>query len=650
VLGIAGLVLTVLWVVACAWFSAQLAGVGHGNPALWAADRDHTGRWNSGATGWALLFGIPTALVGAAIVVVAVRTTQQREWTDPLARSLSRARDLREMTEKYARKDAQRLRSEHAGIGLPLGIAVLTQQKLFGLYEWSQVWIMGTRAGKTRTVAIPQIMTHQGPVVTTSNKRDVVDRTRGGRSELGPVLINDPQRIAKQRATWFWDVIKFVTSIERAHKVVEVWSAARSTADMAGLDPYFEPEGRKLTATLLVAARLGDQTVERLPDWTTGQAPAPGVPDPCSFLEAAGFSKMAGDIRDYLSLDDGQRDGIYGTARSYLGFLDDPRYVRWISPNPVAGQGRIGQAMTSVLGDRREEFDPDAFVRSNGTLYLLSKEGAGSARAITAALTMAVYTAAEDYAEASGDRVPTPILFMLDEAANVCRWPELPFLYSHAGGKGIILVTILQSAKQGEKAWGVTEFAMMFGAANVSVVGRGINDAEHLAALAQLTGDRQLADSSRSVGSRGHRQTSHSNTKERIFDEADLRAMPRGRAILFTSGNRPILLALQDFSTYEWNWKCTESRQIFGPGGAEAEPDDDVDQLRPLSAEEMATWSAVADAAAAVEVPDEVAITSGGEDDSELVRVDVQELLKNGIDDMSPYAQRRLAAAGRPRS
>jgi hypothetical protein len=30
-----------------------------------------------------------------------------------------------------------------------------------------------------------------------------------------------------------------------------------------------------------------------------------------------------------------------------------------------------------------------------------------------------------------------------DEAANVCRWRELPNLYSHYGSRGVALMTIL---------------------------------------------------------------------------------------------------------------------------------------------------------------------------------------------------------------
>lgn len=550
--------------------------------------------WRVGGRSWtataiAAAAGLYLLLLAVVVVIVVavVRWRRKREWTDDLARSMSGRRDTKEMTAKAAQADTQRLGSTDAGLGVPLGVSISTGQWLYGLYEWSQVWILGTRAGKSRSVAIPQIMTHLGALVTTSNKRDVVDRTRGRRSELGRVWVNDPQLIAKEPPSWWWNVISFVTTVERADKLVDVWSAARSVSDLpAQEDAYFEPEGRKVLATLLVAARLGDQLVTRLPDWATGRPPEAGVPDPRMFLRAAGLETMANDLTAWWRLDDGQRDGVFGTARSFLGFLRDPRFVAWMTP---AGPGGVA----------RREFDPAAFVRSTDSLYLLSKEGAGSARALTAALTVAVYTATEDYAEESGDRVPTPILFVLDEAANVCRWPELPNLYSHAGGKGIILIVILQSRAQGERAWGKDGFAMMWSAANIAAVGRGINDDQHLTALTRLIGDRQVSERQRSVGSHGHRSTSTSNRDEVILSEADLRALPRGRAVLFASGARPILLRLVDYSLYQdWGWLCGESLSAFGPGGTDTATAPATVMFQPLSAAELTSFEALTRASA----------------------------------------------------
>lgn len=547
---VVGVAAAIAAVGALIWFAAVLAGRGADSPVAWIRSPEGP-RW-SGRASVALVCELALlALLLGPVVWLMVRSRRRRVWTDPLARYMSSRRDLSGMTEKDARQDATRLGALSAGVGVPLGRSVAYHASLFGTYEWSQIWIVGTRGGKTRRVAVRQLLTHGGPAVNTSNKRDLHDLTRGPRSELGQVWINDPQEIVREPATWWWNPLTFITTVERAEKLVALWAASRTSEDTSGVDPYFEPEGRSLAATLLVAASRGGEPITRLPDWLTGDEPGPGVPDPRDILRAHGFAMMAKDLDKLLRLDKGQRDGVYGTAMSFFRFLRDPRYVDWIAPR---GDGVM---------DSRPQFDPAAFVRSRDTLYLLSKEGPGSARALTGALVAAVFAAAEDFSEENGGRCPVPVLFELDEAANVCRWPELPALYSHAGSRGIILVTILQSAAQGEEAWGKSGFTKMWSATNVLSVGRGLNDADNLSDLSRLVGDRQIRDRSLSRGSRGHRSVGTQIRDERIFTESDLRALPMGRAIVFASGARPILLETIDFSDEPWGWKASASKEHY---------------------------------------------------------------------------------------
>lgn len=545
VLGVIATVAAVAAVVGLAWLAARVAGLdAAATPSRWLIRPDGP-RWSAGASVALACEAVLLAAVIAPLALVIFRSRRHRKWTDPLARSMSSSRDLAELTEAAVRADTQRLGATAAGVGVRLGRAVAGQVPLYATYEWSQLWIMGPRSGKTRTVAVPQVVEHGGCVVTTSNKGDVHHLTRGPRSEQGRCWVNDPQEIVAEPASWWWNPLSFVTTVERAEKLVAIWAASRTAEDTAGVDPYFEPEGRSLAATLLIAAARSGEPITRLPDWLTGEEPRGGVPDPRDVLRDHGFAMMARDLDKLLRLDKGQRDGVYGTAMSFFRFLRDPRYVAWIAPHGAV--------------DPRPQFDPAAFVRSTDTLYLLSKEGPGSARSVTGALVAAVYAAAEDLAHRSGGRCRLPVLFVLDEAANVCRWPELPSLYSHAGGEGIILSTILQSTSQGEEAWGRTGFSKMWSATNILAVGRGLNDADNLTDLTRLIGDRQVRDRSLSTGSKGHRSVGTQNRDERIFTEADLRAFPRGRSVLFTSGARPILLENVDFSAYPWAWKAQAS-------------------------------------------------------------------------------------------
>ena len=89
--------------------------------------------------------------------------------------------------------------------------------------------------------------------------------------------------------------------------------------------------------------------------------------------------------------------------------------------------------------------------------------------------------AAEKYATSQpGGRLATPLLGILDEAANVCRWKALPDQYSHYGSRGIILMTILQSWSQGVEVWSLEGMRKLWSASNVKIYGGGTSEVGYL--------------------------------------------------------------------------------------------------------------------------------------------------------------------------
>jgi hypothetical protein len=221
-----------------------------------------------------------------------------------------------------------------------------------------------------------------------------------------------------------------------------------------------------------------------------------------------------------------QRCGIYGTGKQMCAFMTNRQAMRLVTPARLAGR----------------EFHPADFVTGRGTLYSLSKEGKGSWAALVTALTVvAVTEAGEQLAKRSPlGRLPVPIVGVLDVAANVCRWRELPDLYSHYGSRGIVLSTILQSFAQGVEVRGRTGMEKLWSASTIKLYGGGGAEVEFLEQLSRLIGEYDLhtRTSTHSQGRHG-RSISVSVRRERILDVSDLAALPRGRLIVLASGCRP---------------------------------------------------------------------------------------------------------------
>lgn len=565
------LVLVGGWMLA--WLAAALAGLGAGGPGRWILEPDVEGRWSTAATMWLLALLVPLGALGWWITRSVRQARKGKEWTDHLARSMSSDRDLSELLAENVAADTERLGSQRAGLGISLCKAVLNGKWLYGTYEWCQLWIMGPRAGKTRAVAVPQVVEHGGAAVVTSNKRDLVYLTRGPRSEIGRVLIFDPQEIYREKQAFWWNPLTYVRDLERAEKLATIWRDSRTGGDVGAEDPFFGPEAMALLTALVMAAALAGEPVTRILTWLQFlDGTKPGLSDPAEILREHGYDAVAFDIISTREMVPDTRDGIVAGARSAVRWMRNPKFTRWVTP---------------PTDPNIVELSTHDFVRSTDTIYLLSKDGPGSARAIVGAMTAALWESGRDLAEETGDRVPTPVLFMLDECANIVRWGELPSLFSYSGSLGLILVVILQSRAQGWRTWGKEGFQEMWSAANVAFAGRGLRDEEHLSALAQLVGDRQKLDRTRSVSS-GHHSTSTGIKDERILTEADLAAMPRGRGVLFVAGARVILGDLVDLSKRRYAELIKDSEEAFKQPWMEAE-DERVNAAREDDAAELTT-------------------------------------------------------------
>ena len=531
VVGIAGL-----------WTSMHLAAWATGatppatNPVGLVLDlvrgRSH---WTAAAT---VAAGVLLVALLLVVVVVIVATPRRRKMRpDRSARYMAGAEDLAHLTGAGAAAKARRLGLATAG--LPLGAAVRGGRPLFTSWEDTLVMIAGPRTMKTSAYAIPYVVAAPGACLATSNKRDLLDVTCGIRAQLGTVWTFDPQQVANTVPGWWWNPLSYIAPRDghgrvdglipaseiRAEKLAGQFVTS-NRAEGARTDAYFDGEAENLIGLLLLAAACGDHPITDVYRWLTN----PAADAALTVLDGHGFQLQHASLYALSHLPDKQREGVYGTARSLMGFLRNRDIVRWVTPQ--AGL---------------PAFDPTSFAQSTDTLYSLSREGAGSVGPLVAALTMAVLDALEDHATASaGGRLPVPFVAVLDEAANICRLRGLDDQYSHYGSRGIIPVTFLQSWHQGAQVWGDHGMEKLWSAANVKIYGGGVDDDRFLRRLSDLIGSAERITRSASTG-RGHRTITRSVQDQVILSPAELRELPQGRAVVFASGTPAVLTEPQQW-------------------------------------------------------------------------------------------------------
>ncbi|WP_404819025.1 type IV secretory system conjugative DNA transfer family protein [Streptomyces phaeolivaceus] len=460
-----------------------------------------------GAKLWLRLRGNPKGLA------------DQRDLSGLLPKEISaKAKDLRPSL-----KDTNAKQIAPDDRGILLGTLNPGNKEIRSSWEDVLLAIMAPRSGKTSGLAIPAILRAPGPVLLTSNKaaRDAYTATLDARAEVGTVWTLDPQQIAHAPREVWWDILADAHDLAGARRLAGHFVTASVDESSQG-DFWSTAAANTLTALFLASARDRRPITDVLA-WLA----SPADRTPIDILVDAGLDAVAAQLQGTVAGAVETRDGIFETARQYAACLLDPAIAAWVTPAPDL-----------------PEFKPEAFATSRDTLFLLSKDGGGSASAIIAAAADAVMRAAVIQAERDGGRLDPPLLAILDEAANVCKIQDLPDLYSHLGSRGVIPVTILQSYRQGVRVWGEAGMDALWSAATVKLIGSGIDDADFADKLSRLVGDHDVQTVSVSHSESG-KSRSVSMRQERILPADAIRALPKGTALLLATGIRPALLNLK---------------------------------------------------------------------------------------------------------
>ncbi len=489
---------------------------------------------------WALAAAL-AALVLIPAGVLVLRWALRRPRSDEPLRSLARLADVRHLTARPAAEAARRLRPSLAGTparDVPAGDAGLVLGRLLRPGRrcgprlsagWEDVLLafMAPRAGKTTSYVVPLALAAPGAVVLTSNKSDAWAATAElrGKQTGQRVWTFDPQRIAHAAQSWWWNPLAGLDTVEEAERLAGHFVL---TVDDERSKDIWGPAAAELLAGLLLAAKTSGGSMLDVYDWLSDEA----TPVPAQLLRAGGLRSIAASLEGTQGSPPETRGSVYFTARVAARCLRNPQITAWVTP-PPAGAGLA-------------EFDAAGFPASRQTLYLLSKDGGGSAAPLVAALTDRVMRAGVVCAERAGGRLDPPMLVLLDEAANICRIADLPALYSHLGSRGIIPLTILQSYAQGAGVWGENGMKALWSAATVKVIGPGIDDASFAEDLSRLVGDHDVAVASSSV-SDGRSSRSVSLRSQRVLPASVIRALPKGRALVWLTGAKVAMV-----STLPW--------------------------------------------------------------------------------------------------
>lgn len=377
-----------------------------------------------------------------------------------------------------------------------------------------------SQSGKTTTLALPALCDWEGPVIATSVKGDLVEGSRARRSLLGEVALFDPTGSTGLPAAG-WSPLSSATS----------WSAARRLAadfsSVGRLDGGLEDAGywyaaaERLLAPLLRAGHLAGGQMTDVLAWLEDEA----TEIPLAVLERAGEAEAARSGRSVFGLEERQRSSIYSTAHSLVAAYGDPDVSSSESRLPRIDPGWLygGESRTLYLS---------APTRSQARL-----------RPVFVALVRQVVDAGLELAARSG-RLSSPLLVLLDEAANIAPLDDLDQLVATSVGHGITFLTVWQDLAQIEARYGA-RWATIVNNHRAKVLYPGMSDPRTLELLSSLLGEAEVRERSLTRGEHGAASTSEVRSRAPVAPAGWLRQIPAGRCVLLYGRLPPALLRVR---------------------------------------------------------------------------------------------------------
>ena len=431
---------------------------------------------------------------------------------------LGRAANLRPSLERPAPAD----------VGYRLGTA--HGHDVWASVEDSILLIGPPRSGKGLHIVIPSILDAPGAVVVTSTRPDNLTASLRARQRIGPTAVFDPQHLAEGiPAGLRWSPIRGcedpLTAMIRATGLASATGLSSGGVEGGG---FWEGKTRSALQALLHAAAIDHRPPAELFRWTldpTAAADAVAILTN-SPLAAGGWAES---LEAMIDSDPRTRDSIWQGVSLSLSALADPRVLDAVSP----GDG--------------EDFDPEKFIQSRGTLYLLATgAGAGASAALVAAFVEDLVEAARRVAARSpGARLDPPMALILDEIANLSPLPSLPTLMAEGGGTGITTMPVLQSLAQARDRWSENQANAIWDAAITKIILGGASNSRDLQDLSALIGERDEFTDSVTLGDHGTRSNQRSIRRVPIMPPDRIRTLPFGTAVTMLRSAPPIITDLR---------------------------------------------------------------------------------------------------------
>ena len=459
---------------------------------------------------------------------------QGRDWAhlqpDPQeARSRSLARMRKGVVGPMLGED--RRPAPRGGDGWNMGL--LRGQEVRSAGERHLLGLAPSRSGKSLRIVCTEAHEHDGPLVITSNKMDVVAHTLAGRRARGPVWVFAPMSLLPGGVECAcWTPLLHCESWEGSLRMGQWLHDADPDAGESGKGDgaarfYDRGAIERLLPPVLHAAALDDLRMADVYHWLTDGPDALDVP--AQILAGHGRERAAAALRAVQAMDSRAQTILMMSAARLLAVYRFPQ----------------------VQAVDEDGFTPQRLLTEGGTLYLIAPESEQDALApIFGAMLGAILRECEQGAAQVADPRELPLVKILaDEAAHLTPLGRLPAYLAVSAGHGVRWCVIYQSVAQIRARYGQAADAIIANTLCKLVLGP-IVDRSTREEIAGLLGEQEIEQTSTtSAGWQERTRTTHEQQRPKLGAE-QLAQLGDGDAIAFHSPDLPALVHLP----FWWEW------------------------------------------------------------------------------------------------
>lgn len=372
--------------------------------------------------------------------------------------------------------------------------------------------VAGTRSGKTAGLCIPALLTFPGTVIATSIKNDLLQRTLHVRQSMGEVYVFDPVEatgLARERLAG-WTPLQSSKSWQGAQRTASALIEASTSRRAVGSEnsEFFKRMGEQTLPVLLYAAAVMDEPMWRVTSWLHRIKDKQTLAQIAAILQWAKNRRAWDAWQGFITKEPKIRGDIAATMAAALVSYEDEKVER---------------------NSRRCDITPEDFFNGQAnTLYVCAPMAEQSRlQPVFVALIQNLLL----WVTAQPEPLETPLLVVLDEAANIAALPLLPELLSTIGGQNVQIITSWQDFSQISARYGEQKNTILNNSRGKLVL-PGVGDPETIRYFADVTGETRERQVSISRHGDDQRNVSLSEGRRSLLTPATIREQKVGEAIL----------------------------------------------------------------------------------------------------------------------